>query len=251
MGLVETDSLILKSYSLAEADKIIVFLTKEQGLVRGVARGAKRLKSRFGSGLEPFSIVRLHYFQKEEKELVTISQIELIQTFFQYTTNPEILQKFSYLADLLTNFAPPHQSDERLYRMATICFNTAVENQEYLEHIVFYFELWILRLGGFLPGWKICNICQRILIENEATSLQGSFHLICSACQKSQSNLIITPKIRRIFLDAQIFSPEKFIEVTKDKKEEIIDLSRLLKRQISTILGKESIGESFLSASPR
>jgi DNA repair protein RecO (recombination protein O) len=59
MPLVETESLILKSYSLAEADKIVVFLTQDQGLVRGVAKGAKRLKSRFGGALEPFSIVDL------------------------------------------------------------------------------------------------------------------------------------------------------------------------------------------------
>ncbi len=59
MGLIETEGLILKSYSLAEADKIVVLLTQDEGLVRGVAKGAKRLKSRFGGGLEPFSIVQI------------------------------------------------------------------------------------------------------------------------------------------------------------------------------------------------
>ncbi len=75
MGLVETEGLILKSYSLAEADKIVILLTKNEGIIRGVAKGANRLKSRFGGGLEPFSIVRINYFQKEERELVSISQI--------------------------------------------------------------------------------------------------------------------------------------------------------------------------------
>ena len=58
MGLIETEGLVLKSYGLAEADKIVVFLTEEYGLVRGVAKGARRLRSKFGSSLEPFSIVR-------------------------------------------------------------------------------------------------------------------------------------------------------------------------------------------------
>ena len=48
MGLVETEGIILKSYSLAEADKIIVLLTQSEGGVRGVAKCAKRLKSRVG-----------------------------------------------------------------------------------------------------------------------------------------------------------------------------------------------------------
>ena len=57
MSLIETESLVIKSYNLAEADRIVVFLTREHGMVRGVAKGAKRLKSKFGSSLEPFSVV--------------------------------------------------------------------------------------------------------------------------------------------------------------------------------------------------
>jgi len=75
MAIVETESLILKSYALAEADKIVVFLSQNQGIIRGVAKGAKRLKSRFGGSLEPFSVVNLIYFQKEDSELVKINQI--------------------------------------------------------------------------------------------------------------------------------------------------------------------------------
>ncbi len=67
MSLIETEGLILKSYSLAEADKIVIFLTQSQGLVRGVAKGAKRLKSKYGGSLEPFSITQITYFQKEER----------------------------------------------------------------------------------------------------------------------------------------------------------------------------------------
>src|SRR5687768_8102328 len=121
MALIETEGLVLKSYSLAEADKIVVFLTEHQGLVRGVAKGAKRLKSRFGGGLEPFSIVDLTYFQKEERELVSIRQIELKKSFFESASNPLFLQKFAYLGDILAEFAPPHEPNERLYRMARIC----------------------------------------------------------------------------------------------------------------------------------
>ncbi len=83
MSLIETEGLILKSYPLAEADKIVLLLTERQGLVRGVAKGAKRLKSRFGGALEPFSIVDITYFQKEERELVSIRQIELKKSFFE------------------------------------------------------------------------------------------------------------------------------------------------------------------------
>ena len=121
MPLFETESIVLKSYNLAEADRIVVFLTRETGIVRGVAKGAKRLKSRFGSMLEPFSTVTLEYFQKEDRELVSIRHIDLIDSRFEKASEPEILHTFSYLADLLIAFVPPHDPNETLYRMAKAC----------------------------------------------------------------------------------------------------------------------------------
>ena len=106
--MVETESLVIKSYNLAEADKIVVLLTREHGMIRAVAKGAKRLKSKFGSGIEPFSIVKIEYFQKETSELVALQKVDLLQSNFGAASNPDFLQKFSYLGDILITFSPPH-----------------------------------------------------------------------------------------------------------------------------------------------
>lgn len=249
MGLVETEGIILKSYSLAEADKIVVLLTQNEGLVRGVAKGAKRLKSRFGGGLEPFSIVNLTYFQKEERELVSISQIELVQSYFESASDPLFLQKFSYLVDLLTEFAPPHDPNETLYRMAKVCLETAAKIPESLESIALYFELWILRLGGYLPDWNRCDECRRTLDTGENTGLQINFHLLCQFCQKSRKNWVISDAQRNIFIEAQKYSPTKFVELNKEKTEDVREVSSVLRRLISNVLGKESVGEKVLLAS--
>lgn len=245
MALVETESLILKSYALAEADKIIVCLTQSQGLVRGVAKGAKRLKSRFGGGLEPFTIVDLTYFQKEERELVSISQIELKKSFFEAASNPNFLQKFSYLIDILIDFVPPHEPNERLYRMAKICLETAAENPRNLDDIVFYFEIWLLRLAGFLPSWSRCNNCEREFTANETANLQSNFHLLCQNCQKS-GGLRVSAEHRKIFQLALTISPAGFIELAGNKDELTKELSNILKKIIAYTLGRESVGERVL-----
>lgn len=248
MGLVETEGIILKTYSLAEADKIVVLLTQNEGLVRGVAKGAKRLKSRFGGGLEPFSVINLTYFQKEERELVSISQIELVRSYFESASDPQFLQKFAYLADLLTEFAPPHDPNETLYRMAKVCLETAAEVPESLESVALYFELWILRLGGYLPDWNKCDECNRQLNFEESAGLQINFHLLCQACQKSRRNWQISSQQRRIFIAAQKSSPGKFIELTENQAEDVREVSSILRRLISNVLGKESVGEKILTA---
>ena len=248
MGLVETEGIILKSYSLAEADKIIVLLTESEGLIRGVAKGAKRLKSRFGGGLEPFSVVSLTYFQKEERELVSISQIELVKSYFESASDPYFLQKFSYLAELLGEFAPPHDPNEKLYRMARACLAAAAEMADSLDSIALYFELWILRLGGYLPDWNRCDECGRSLLAEENAGLQINFQLLCRQCQRSRKNWQISAAQRSIFVLAQKNSPSQFIVLTRDAAGDVREVSSILRRLISSILGKESVGEKILTA---
>jgi len=249
MGLVDTEGLILKTYSLAEADKIVVLLTQSEGLVRGVAKGAKRLKSRFGGGLEPFSIVNISYFQKEERELVSINQIELVKSYFESASNPQFLQKFAYLVELLIEFAPPHDPNEKMYRMAKVCLETAAKIPESLESVALYFELWILRLGGYLPDWHNCDNCKKELSSNVADAgLQINFHLLCRQCQKNRSNWMISSEQRQIFTTAQKVSPETFVAYSNAQKDDVREVSIVLRRLISNILGKETVGEKILTA---
>lgn len=246
MALIETEGVILKSYSLAEADKIVIFLTQEQGLIRGVAKGAKRLKSKFGGSLEPFTIVHLSYNQKEERELVSIRQIDLLKSYFEKAAEPVFLQKFSYLADLLIEFSPPNDPNQRLYRMTKVCLEASEINLQILESITLYFELWLLRLGGYLPDWESCNVCKRKLETIEAASIQINFQLLCNLCRKTRNNLMVSGKEREIFNAAQKLSPERFIEFSKGYNSEIKDISTILKKIISNILGKEVVGEKVL-----
>src|SRR5687768_13697692 len=117
MPIHETESIVLKSYNLAEADRIVVFFTRSFGVIRGVAKGSRRTRSKFGSSLEPFSEVSLEYFQKDDRELVSIQRAELVRSAFFSAADPELLVTYSHLADLLLAFAPPHDPNETMYRM--------------------------------------------------------------------------------------------------------------------------------------
>ena len=249
MPLVETESLVIKSYNLAEADRIVVLLTHDHGVVRGVAKGAKRLKSKFGSALEPFSIVRVSYFEKETSELVSIQKIDLIQSNFTAASNPDFLQKFSYLGDLLITFSPPHDPNETLYRMVKACIETAVANTETLMSTGVYFELWMLRLAGYMPDWSKCDECGRIFNEPEDTSIRANYHLMCSACRRSSGSRVMTGSGRAIAAAARRLSPVDFARFTVGKSEDLKHLSITLKQMISQAIGREVAGETSLAIS--
>jgi hypothetical protein len=81
--LYTADALILRTYKLGEADRIVVFLTRDRGKKRGVAKGARRQRSRFVGTLEPLTEARVVYFEKERRELVGLNFAETIRSPLQ------------------------------------------------------------------------------------------------------------------------------------------------------------------------
>ena len=75
-----SDSFILQTYPFREADLVVSFFTRDQGKLRGVARRARRPKSNFGAGLERLSHATVSYYQKENRELVSLNSCELTQS---------------------------------------------------------------------------------------------------------------------------------------------------------------------------
>jgi len=102
MGLVNTDAIVLRTYNLAEADRIVLCLTRDAGLVRAVAKGARRMRSRFGAALEPFTFIRLDFYEKENRELVTISQVEILKSNFDLAAHPDSSDALAYIAELVS-----------------------------------------------------------------------------------------------------------------------------------------------------
>src|SRR5262249_60427205 len=118
MSLHSTEAFVLRRYSLVEADKICIFLTKEMGKVRDVAHGARKIKSRFGSALEPFTQVALTYYQKEGRELMSISTCDILRShFYQGARDVQTATAFSYMSELLIEFLPEHDPNEKYYRL--------------------------------------------------------------------------------------------------------------------------------------
>jgi DNA repair protein RecO (recombination protein O) len=207
MGAVDTEAVILRTYKLAEADKIVVCLTRNEGLVRGVARGARRLKSRFGASLEPFTHTALTFYAKEGRELVTFSRIEIIKSYFALSRDPEVVSALEYLSQLVMEFAPPHQADEKLFRLLLACFESAARDPESTGSLRPYFELWLLKLNGFLPDLSVCARCEKSLKQGEENlSLTNEGTLLCGSCADGPA-FPLTPGMHRQLLSVNKLAP--------------------------------------------
>ena len=149
MPLYTADALILRTYKLGEADRIVVFLTRDRGKKRGVAKGARRPRSRFNASLEPLTEVRVAYFEHERRELVGINYAEPVRSPLMLTGS-EALGYVGYFAELLDEWAQEADADERLYRLGASMLE-ALGAGVPVEPLARYFEYWLLRLQGVYP----------------------------------------------------------------------------------------------------
>ena len=145
MPLYTADALILRTYKLGEADRIVVFLTEDRGKKRGVAKGARRSRSRFVGALEPLTLVRLAYFEKEQRELVGLNYAEPSRS--PLSARPEALGHIGYFAELIDQWAQDGDPNERLYRLGAALLEALAAGGS-VEPLARYFEFWLLRLQG-------------------------------------------------------------------------------------------------------
>ena len=156
-----SDSFILQTYPFREADLVVSFFTRDQGKLRGVARRARRPKSNFGSGLERLSHATVSYYQKENRELVSLNSCELVHSQFMLASNYESSVALDYLAEITEQLLPPNETNERHFRLLIAVLDYLREGGSHLTAAT-YFALWSVRLAGFLPDLCVTPESQTI-----------------------------------------------------------------------------------------
>lgn len=151
-----SETIVLRTYPLREADLIVSCFTRDLGKLRGVARRARKPGSRFGSGLERLSHIRLHYFFRENRELMSFDSCELIHSRFAATREYELTVGLDYIAELSEAILPPHEANERFFRLLVAVSTYLVESGgRGLWPAINYFTLWAVRLTGVLGPMEL------------------------------------------------------------------------------------------------
>src|SRR5580700_10539509 len=166
MPLRESEAIVLQSYPLGEADRLVSFLSRSIGRVRGVASGARRTKSRFGS------------------TLVRISQCELIESFLDAFKDYESGVGLAIISEVTEAVLPDREASDANFRLLLLTAQ-AVKRTSKWEVPLAYFALWTVKLGGWLPPLDVCSRCGTVLSPNEpAYFSRSSSALLCAKCRK-------------------------------------------------------------------
>jgi DNA repair protein RecO (recombination protein O) len=157
-----TDALVLRTYPFGEADRLVVFLTRDRGKKRGVAKHARRSRRRFGGALEPMTYGRVSYAEREQRDLVFLHYVEPVRSPLT-ALDGNALGYVGYFAELIDECAPEGDPNEPLFRLGASMVDALAAGVP-TEPLARYFEFWLLRLQGvYRPDPRVSDEARAFL----------------------------------------------------------------------------------------
>jgi DNA repair protein RecO (recombination protein O) len=196
MPLKQSEAIVLRTYSFREADLIVTLFTRAEGKVRGVAKSAKRSRKRFGGALEPLTVVRAQWQDREGVELARLESCEVVRSPLAAGHLPidySRLVALSHLAEMLDELLPDREPNDAVFRLASSVLAALSSGEIWLP--MAYFDLWMLRLLGFLPPMEECIDCGAPLASGPAYFHALRDGLTCPAHRRIASSEL-TPESR-------------------------------------------------------
>ncbi len=179
MSLYRDQGIVLRTYKLGEADRIVVFCTRGHGKVRAVAKGVRKTRSRFGGRLEPTSHVQLQ-LHRGRSELDIVTQTESVDQFRTVREDLDRLGKAMAMLEAVDRVGVDRESDGALYRMLLGGLRALDAGDSPLVVPAFYLKL--LAHDGVGPEVGGCALCGAT--DDLVSFDYGSGGVLCRNCRR-------------------------------------------------------------------
>ncbi len=179
--LYRDEAVVLRTYKLGEADRIVVLLTKGRGKVRAVAKGVRKTKSKFGARLEPTSHIQVQLYEGRELDIVT--QAESLDQFRGVRADVDRFTRASAMLETADQLAQEGEVNPRLLQMLVGALRTLDGSDSPLVVPAFFWK--VLALEGYRPEVEACVQCGE---EGPLVAFDlDSGGLLCRTCRRGQS----------------------------------------------------------------
>ncbi len=178
-----TEAINLKSYNLNDADKILVMYSKENGLIKGVAKGIKKPKSKLGARMDLLVANTLQLLKGRSMD--TILQAQTVNHFKKTREDYDKLTLSSYVSEVVLNFGEGSESASKdVYELLYKALNRISESSDKKDMLiaVIKFQLKMLLIMGFCVELDSCLCCGERIFDDDmyfSTQMGG---VICKDC---------------------------------------------------------------------
>jgi DNA repair protein RecO (recombination protein O) len=191
MAVLTSESVVLRTWPVYEADLIVSFFTRDYGRVKGVAKAALKSRRRFGGALEPMTLARAWFVERPRQELVRLDQLEIIRSPLSGPVDHARMAVLSFYAEVLDEALPEHDPQDAVFRLLlSVLEQTTVIQSETIQPwmALTYFSLWMTRLMGLLPDLAHCMICGEALHAAEVSFSSYADGFFCALHRNGSGN---------------------------------------------------------------
>jgi DNA repair protein RecO (recombination protein O) len=186
----KTEAIIISSMNLGDADKLVSFFSLDRGMLKGVAKNARKSFKRFGAGLESFTLVRLHLYELEHQELVRLESSEIIEQHASIGCELGRAAAGAVMLELVREMSPLGERNAPAFLLLSHVLHLLDEGEEPL-FLLSVFMIKFLSLLGYQPKLDHCLSCGT-RPKGEAMFLGMKGGILCPSCMRSSEE----PEIR-------------------------------------------------------
>ena len=238
----QSEAIVLRTYPLRESDLLVTLFTRTEGKVKGVAKAAKRSKKRFGGALEPLTYVRAYFEDRERQELARLDSCDVLLSPLATEVSYPRAVALGHVAEVLDELLPDREANDAIFRLARSVLVDLQGPAVWMP--LTYFELWTVRLVGFLPELTECIVCGSALNGSRAYYHALVDGLMC-VDDKRLASSELSPESRAIA--SEMFrSPIEHFAGSPWPKSRAADLRRYLVQIMERHLEKKLVTAAML-----
>jgi DNA repair protein RecO (recombination protein O) len=245
--LTRTEGIVLRTIPFGEADIIATYLSPEHGLLKVFAKSPRKIRSRFGSSLEPLTHARISFWGKENTALPRLTQSDILNPFHSLRDKLDCFLKVSEIIELTLHFVPERDSNIKAY---SLLLNTlqAVEKERIAEDLILsQYKIKFLKLTGFAPKVDACGRCGK----NGYSFFLSQGAIMCKDCMKGAESIYengpaicLSPAVARFYNDLMTWDASKINRI-RPSEALYAELSKVLNVHIQYILAKSLRSSDF------
>ena len=229
----KTRGIVLKTFKLGEADKIITIISEKQGKVAAVAKGVRRTKSRFGARLEPFTNVNL--IIHKGRNLSTITNADIIKVYDGVTGDLDRIDYGYAMLELVEKLSVEDQSDPRVYKMLAKALDLLSRTDDGKRLVLSTFDIKLLAFSGFLPNINECVCCSVNTGLTKFSFSQGG--VLCERCYDSDPGSVLLHNGSIELMRSLLLIPLRELKSVKTDTVTLNELNKIIDKHITYHLG--------------
>lgn len=186
MALQKTEAIILRSINHGETSKILNLYSRSRGKITVMAKGARSIRSRFGGTLETLNYVSLLYYEKENRDIQIVSQVDLLAGFSRLKADLERTAFGLAVCELINQLEVGQESNPLLFRLVHSALTQMNASAGEVSNIFRAFQLHLFDIMGFRPHFETCTACGIVVAGTAAFDLQEG-GLLCQQCRREET----------------------------------------------------------------